>query len=91
MKFRLSTNSNSVINAGLTDDYKKAIAEYIWNGFDAGATCVEIRYHANELGGMDDLFLTFEHRENFILDKLNFDKQVTKLKRTKNQEKVLIV
>lgn len=24
----------------------------------------------------DDVFLTFEHRENFILEKLKFDKQV---------------
>lgn len=57
MKFKLSANSNSVLNSGLTDDYKKAIAEYIWNGFDAGATCVEIRYHCNDLGGVDDLWV----------------------------------
>lgn len=57
MKHQLSTNSNSVLNAGLTDDYRKAIAEYIWNGFDAGATCVTIRYHANPLGGVDDLWI----------------------------------
>lgn len=57
MKHKLSTNSNSVLNSGLTDDYRKAICEYIWNGFDAGANCVEIRYHANEIGGVDDLFI----------------------------------
>ena len=57
MKYQLSANSNSVLNSGLTDDYRKAIAEYIWNGFDAGATCVEIRYHANDLGGVDDLWI----------------------------------
>ena len=57
MKYQLSANSNSVLNSGLTDDYKKAIAEYIWNGFDAGATCVEIRYHVNVLGGVDDLWI----------------------------------
>lgn len=57
MKHQLSANSNSVLNSGLTDDYRKAIAEYIWNGFDAGATCVEIRYHANDLGGVDDLWI----------------------------------
>lgn len=57
MKHNLSANSNSVLNSGLTDDYRKAIAEYIWNGFDAGATCVEIRYHANALGGVDDLWI----------------------------------
>lgn len=57
MKYQLSTSSRSVLNSGLTDDYKKAIAEYIWNGFDAGASCVEIRYHANNLGGIDDLWI----------------------------------
>ena len=57
MKYQLSASSNSVLNSGLTDDYRKAIAEYIWNGFDAGATCVEIRYHANALGGVDDLWI----------------------------------
>ena len=57
MKRKISTSSRSVLNSGLTDDYKKAIAEYIWNGFDAGATCVEIRYTANPLGGVDDLWI----------------------------------
>lgn len=57
MKHQLSASSNSVLNSGLTDDYRKAIAEYIWNGFDAGATCVEICYHANGLGGVDDLWI----------------------------------
>ena len=57
MKYQLSTSSRSVLNSGLTDDYRKAIAEYIWNGFDAGASCVEIRYHANDLGGIDDLWI----------------------------------
>jgi len=57
MKRKLSTSSRSVLNSGLTEDYRKAIAEYIWNGFDAGATCVEIRYTANPLGGVDDLWV----------------------------------
>lgn len=57
MKRKISTSSRSVLNSGLTEDYRKAIAEYIWNGFDAGATCVEIRYTANPLGGVDDLWV----------------------------------
>lgn len=57
MKHKLSANSNSVLNSGLTDDYRKAIAEYIWNGFDAGATCVEVQYHTNSLGGVDGLWI----------------------------------
>ncbi|WP_315822752.1 ATP-binding protein [Paraflavitalea speifideaquila] len=31
-------------------DFKQAIAEYIWNGFDAKATTVQFNYEANELG-----------------------------------------
>jgi len=57
MKHKLSANSNSVLNSGLTDDYRKAIAEYIWNGFDAGATCVEVQYHTNALGGVDGMWI----------------------------------
>ena len=57
MKRKISTSSRSVLNSGLTEDYRKAIAEYIWNGFDAGATCVEIRYTANPFGGVDDLWV----------------------------------
>lgn len=34
---------------------KQALAEYIWNGFDASADTVEINYTANELGFMDRL------------------------------------
>jgi hypothetical protein len=31
-------------------DYKQAIAEYIWNGFDAKANTVELNYESNDLG-----------------------------------------
>lgn len=57
MKYKVSANSRSVLNSGLTDDYKKAIAEYVWNGFDAGASCVQINYHCNDLGGIDKLWI----------------------------------
>lgn len=46
-----------MLNSGLTEDYRKAIAEYIWNGFDAGASIVEIRYTSNSLGGVDNLWV----------------------------------
>jgi hypothetical protein len=31
-------------------DYRQAIAEYIWNGFDAKATIVQLNYDCNTLG-----------------------------------------
>jgi hypothetical protein len=36
-------------------DNPQAIAEYIWNGFDATASCVKINYVANEMGGIDEI------------------------------------
>lgn len=39
--------------SGVTSDPKKAICEYIWNGFDANATCVSLNYEATELGARD--------------------------------------
>lgn len=30
----------------------RAVAEYIWNGFDAGATSVDVRYEVDDLGGI---------------------------------------
>ncbi len=34
---------------------EQAIAEYIWNGFDAQATEVDLRYKANEIGTISEL------------------------------------
>jgi hypothetical protein len=35
--------------------YSQAIVEYIWNGFDAKATCVEMTYSANEIGNISSI------------------------------------
>ena len=34
------------------DDFPRALAEYIWNGFDAGASIVKINYLTNQLEGV---------------------------------------
>ena len=41
----------------LLDRYtpEKAISEYVWNGFDAGATKVEIEYDTNEIGTVSEI------------------------------------
>lgn len=49
MKYKVSANSQSVVNSGITDDYKLAMSEYIWNGFDAGATTLELDYSVDVL------------------------------------------
>ena len=49
-KYTTKITSRSVEQSGLTNDYKKAIAEYIWNGFDANASHVHIEIDSNKLG-----------------------------------------
>lgn len=50
----VNINDNS-ISRSVTSDYKKAICEYIWNGFDAKATTVELKYNADELGNITSM------------------------------------
>lgn len=58
VKHKLSASSRSVINSGLTDDYRQAIVEYIWNGFDAEAKIVDIQYRkADEIGNLTYLII----------------------------------
>lgn len=59
MKKKLSANSQSVVNSGITDDYKQAITEYIWNGFDAKATIVDVKYVVKDkLGNLESLVIS---------------------------------
>ena len=44
------TVTDTSIMSGVTSDPRRAICEYIWNGFDANATNVYIEYTANALG-----------------------------------------
>ena len=49
MKNKTNINNSSIESAGIPKEHSKAIAELIWNGFDAKATKVDIRFDANEL------------------------------------------
>ncbi|WP_443943771.1 ATP-binding protein [Pedobacter sp. AW1-32] len=49
MENKVNINNNSVDFAGITKEYKEAVAELIWNGFDAGATEVDLIFDANEI------------------------------------------
>jgi hypothetical protein len=49
-KHTAKITTKSIEQSGLPNDYKKAIAEYIWNGFDARATEVRLNFDGNELG-----------------------------------------
>ena len=50
MRSNVTTSDKSIDNAGIPSDYRLAIAEYIWNSFDAKASNVDIQFEANELG-----------------------------------------
>jgi hypothetical protein len=51
----LNVKNQSIETSGITSDYKEAIAEYIWNGFEAQANHVNIEYTLNGLSGINTL------------------------------------
>jgi len=55
MKEKVSVTDNSIQSSGLPKDYMEAIAEYIWNGFDASATIINILFDTNEIGTIHNL------------------------------------
>lgn len=55
-KQQVSITDNG-IRSGVTADSKKAICEYIWNGFDANAITVELEYKCNELGYVSEFVI----------------------------------
>lgn len=42
MRYPLSVKSKSVETSGIPRDYKEALCEYVWNGFEANATTISI-------------------------------------------------
>lgn len=50
--------SRSIEQGGLPTDYKKALAEYIWNGFDAGASRIDLDFTGNAIGYLTLLSIT---------------------------------
>lgn len=54
MEKKVSVNNTGIDSAGLTTDYMQAIAEYIWNGFDARATTIDINFNSNALDHIDN-------------------------------------
>lgn len=49
MEWQVALNNTSFDRAGITKDCKDAICEYIWNGFEAGATKVVVKQNGNPL------------------------------------------
>ena len=54
----LSVKNQSIESSGITKDYKEAICEYVWNGFEANATEVRISYTLGQLEGIDTVIVS---------------------------------
>jgi len=58
MVLQLSVKNQSIESSGITNDYKEAICEYVWNGFEAHATEVNIDYSLNVASGVETLSIS---------------------------------
>lgn len=58
MKHTANISNSSIESAGLPKDYKEALVELIWNGYDAKATKVNIAFQSNDLGRIDKLIVS---------------------------------
>lgn len=52
---RIKVSDKGVRQNLLGFDAKQALAEYIWNGFDAGASNIEVNFKANEIGSLSEI------------------------------------
>ena len=58
MKMPLSVKNQSVETSGLTKDYREAICEFVWNGYEANATEIRISHSLNNLYGIDTITIS---------------------------------
>ena len=70
MRLQLSVNNQSVDSSGITSDYREAINEFIWNGFEANATKIEIESTPNEAYGLNQLIIR-DNGEGINYDELD--------------------
>lgn len=83
MERELRVKEDSVDSSGIKKDYKEAIIEYIWNGFDAGATKINVSYEKNSLDGINSISIEdngigiiYENLENTFDAFLSSEKKV---------------
>ena len=58
MKEKVSVTDTGIQSSGLPKDYMEAVAEYIWNGFDAAASVIDIYFESNEIDTIHSLSIT---------------------------------
>ncbi len=71
MKKSAKITNQSIESAGLPKDPKHVIAEYIWNGFDAKATEIDLFIDSNELGYINQISIN-DNGEGINLDTLSY-------------------
>ena len=69
MILQLSVKNQSIESSGITNDYKEAICEYVWNGFEAHATEINIDYLLNAAMGLDTLSIS-DNGDGIVYDTL---------------------
>ena len=70
MILQLSVKNQSIESSGITNDYKEAICEYVWNGFEAHATEVNIDYSLNIASGVSELSIS-DNGDGIVYDDLS--------------------
>ncbi len=70
-KLTSKITTKSIEQSGLPNDYKKALAEYIWNGFDARATTIHLNYEANSLGRLES-FSIFDNGTGIDIENISY-------------------
>ena len=90
MRSKVTTSDKSIDNAGIPSDYKLAIAEYIWNSFDAKASNVNIQFEANELGHIS-YFVISDNGEGINLSTMHQPLEHFLIHRNNNRIKELLM
>lgn len=70
MILQLSVKNQSIESSGITNDYKEAICEYIWNGFEAHATEVNVDYTLNVASGLGTLSIS-DNGDGIVYDDIS--------------------
>ena len=70
MKNKINTSDKSIENAGIPSDYRQAVAELIWNGFDAKASVVDIRFETNDFSHISSIIIS-DNGEGIKLNELS--------------------
>lgn len=69
MRIQVSVKDKSIETSGITRDYKDALCEFIWNGFEAKASEVIISYTTNHLLGIESISIS-DNGEGINYDEL---------------------